>query len=406
MKSLKIKNLLLPVLFFISYSLVAQQLPIIDIQKAGFSEERLARLSDYLNQEIEEGELVGAVSLIVRNEATAHFQSYGASHLSDQSPMQKDQLFFIQSMTKPIISVAFMMLFEEGHFDLNDPLEDYLPAFADMQVQTSENEADSLDEPIRIWHLLSHTAGLSHGLGGSALDKKYREALYMQQHQNIEARVDVLPALPLVGQPGEQWYYSAAPDVLSLLIEQFSGMSTAEFLQTRIFDPLGMEDTGYNVAEDQKERVVGLHFKNQDGELTVSERQTPTSGNTVYGGTHGLFSTARDYMRFCRMLLNKGALDGQRLLSPKTVELMTVNHVNDLYGEGYGFGLGFSVRTDLADPRALGSVGTFGWSGAFNTYFFIDPKEELAGILMTQFAPYTNFYNNKFQQLVYQAIIE
>lgn len=404
--SATIKSLFFPLLLFISFSLPAQELPSIDVKKAGFSAERLARLSNYLNQEIEKGELAGAVSLIVRNGATAHYQSYGLSHLSESDPMQKDQLFFIQSMTKPIISVAFMMLYEEGHFDLNDPLEKYLPAFADMQVQTSENETDSLQEPIRIWHLLSHTAGLSHGLGSSELDKKYREALYMQQHQNIEDRVSVLPELPLVGQPGEQWYYSAAPDVLSLLIEQFSGMNTAEFLQTRIFDPLGMEDTGYNVAKDKKERVVGLHFKNQNGELSLSERQTPTSGNTIYGGTHGLFSTAKDYMRFCRMLLNKGELDGKQLLSPKTVALMTVNHVGDLFGDGYGFGLGFSVRTELSEPKALGSVGTFGWSGAYNTYFFIDPQEELVGILMTQFAPYTDFYSKKFQQLVYQAIIK
>lgn len=404
MRSVALRSYLLLTFFLFSLPIFSQELPPLNPQQAGFSTERLARLSSYLNQEIEKGTLAGAVSLIVRKGATAHYQAYGYSKLSDKSSMQKDQLFFIQSMTKPIISVAFMMLYEEGHFDLNDPLEKYLPEFADMQVQTSENKTDTLKEPIRLWHLLSHTAGLSHGLGGSDLDKQYREALYMQQHPDIEARVNALTALPLVGQPGEQWYYSAAPDVLSLLIEQFSGMNTAEFLQKRLFDPMGMEDTGYNVEDSKKERVVGLHQKNEEGKLTVSARQTPTSGNTIYGGTHGLFSTAEDYMRFCLMLLNQGEWNGKQLLSPKTIELMTANHVGDLFGEGYGFGLGFSVRTDLSEPKALGSVSTFGWSGAYNTYFFIDPQEEMVGILMNQFAPYTDFYSKKFQQLVYQAI--
>lgn len=406
MRSTAFRSYFTPVFLLLTLPLLAQSLPPLDPQKAGFSTERLERLSSYLNREIEKGNLVGAVSLIVRKDATAHFQAYGSSQLGDKNPMQKDQLFFIQSMTKPIISVAFMMLYEEGYFDLNDPLEQYLPEFAGMQIQASENETDSLKEPIRLWHLLSHTAGLSHGLGGSELDRQYREALYMQQHPNIEARVNALTDLPLIDQPGEQWYYSASPDVLSLLIEQFSGMNTAEFLQTRLFDPLGMKDTGYNVDDSKKTRVAGLHQKSEDGKLSVSARQTPTSGNTIYGGTHGLFSTAEDYMRFCMMLLNKGEWNGKQLLSPKTVELMTVNHVGELFGEGYGFGLGFSVRTDLTEPHSLGSVGTFGWSGAYNTYFFIDPQEKLVGILMNQFAPYTDFYSKKFQQLVYQAIVD
>ncbi len=395
------------ILTFLLFSLpTLAQLDVAHIQaeEAGFSTERLDRLSSYLNQEIEAGNLVGAVSLIVRKGATAQYENYGYSQLDSKNPMQKDQLFYIQSMTKPIISVAFMMLYEEGYFDLNDPVEQYLPAFANMQVQTDDGKTEDLNGPIRIWHLLSHTAGLSHGLGSSELDKRYREALYMQQHKDIEARVNAMTDLPLIGQPGEQWYYSAAPDVLSLLIEQFSGMTTAEFLQTRVFEPLGMKDTGYNVEEGKKDRMAGLHQKNEAGKLTISDRQTPTSGNTIFGGTNGLFSTATDYMRFALMLLHEGELDGKRLLSRKTVALMTVNHVGDLFGKGNGFGLGFSVRTDLAEPKALGSIGTFGWSGAYNTYFFIDPQEELVGILMNQFTPYDDFYNKKFQQMVYQAI--
>ncbi|WKN29725.1 serine hydrolase [Porifericola rhodea] len=407
MKHLNQLLLCLWTLLIFSHSISAQELPKVNPKQAGFSEEKLQHLSNYLNREIEAKKLAGAVSLIMRNGAIAQHESFGYSNLEEQLAMQKDQLFYIQSMTKPIISIAFMMLYEEGHFDLNDPLEKYLPEFADMQVQKENGETVKAETPILLWHLLSHTAGLSHGLGGSDLDRQYREALYMQQHANIAERVAVLHQLPLVGKPGEQWYYSASPDVLSLLIEKFSGMSTADFIQQRIFDPLGMKDTGYNTKKENRERVAGLHQKNQDGTLSLNQRQTPVEGHTIYGGTHGLFSTATDYMRFARMLLNKGELEGNRLLSPKTIELMTVNHVGDLYDDpGYGFGLGFSVRTDLADPKILGSEGTFGWSGAYNTYFFVDPEEDMVAILMMQFAPYTNFYNKKFQQLVYQALVD
>ncbi len=210
-----------------------------------------------------------------------------------------------------------------------------------------------------------------------------------------------------MGQPGEQWYYSASPDVLALLIEKFSGMNAADYLQEHIFDPLGMDDTGYNLVRNKRSRAVALHYKDQNGTLGLSPNQTPTSGHSIYGGTHGLFSSADDYLRFCQMLLNGGELDGERLLSPKTVELMTANHVGDLFGDdGYGFGLGFYVRTNLAEAKALGTLGTFGWNGAYNTYFFVDPEEELIGIMMTQFSPFTNFYKEKFQQLVYQAIVD
>ncbi|MFP4092243.1 MAG: serine hydrolase domain-containing protein [Cyclobacteriaceae bacterium] len=406
-----IRQLCLYLLLSFTLPAYAQEVPPLDPRAAGMSAERLERLSSYLEQEIEGKRLPGAVALVVRKGFTALHQTYGYQNRETQKPMQKDQLFYIQSMTKPIISVGIMMLYEQGYFDLDDPVSDYLPQFADRQVEVSDEEKGTYLVPaesqITIANLLSHTAGFSHGLGNSELDKRYREALYMQNHSDVEARVNALAEMPLVGQPGKQWYYSASPDVLALLIEHFSGMNTADYLQQHIFDPLDMDDTGYNLRKDNRDRAVALHYKAQDGTLGLSPNQTPASGHTIYGGTHGLFSSADDYLRFCRMLLNGGELDGERILSPKTVELMTVNHVGDLFGdEGYGFGLGFSVRTDLAAAEELGTVGTFGWSGAYNTYFFVDPEEELIGILMTQFAPYTNFYKEKFQQLVYQSIVE
>ncbi len=398
-------------LLLLSLSLHAQEVPPIDPRAAGMSEVRLERLSAYLNQEIEKKHLPGAVALVVRKGSTALYQTYGYQNMEAQIPMQRNQLFYIQSMTKPIVSVGIMMLYEQGYFDLGDPVSDYLPQIAGMQVEVNDAQKGTYllpaESDITIAQLLSHTAGLSHGLGNSELDKRYRQALYMQKHADIEARVNAMAEMPLLGQPGQQWYYSASPDLLSLLIEKFSGMNTAEYLQQNIFDPLGMDDTGYNLPGESKSRAAALHYKLQDGTLALRPNQTPTSGHTIFGGTHGLFSSADDYLRFCRMLLNGGELDGVRILSPKTVTLMTDDHVGSLYpDDGYGFGLGFSVRTELAAAKALGTVGTFGWSGAYNTYFFIDPQEELIGIMMTQFAPFTSFYKEKFQQLVYQAIVE
>ena len=385
----------------------------VDPATAGMAAERLERYTKYLKQEIDAGKAPGFVSMVYRNGALAHYEALGFSHLEDQKPMGGDDIFFIQSMTKAVVSTAFMMLYEEGHFQLNDPVYWYLPEFRDARValdpsQGKDGETEPAKGPIRLVHLLTHTAGLSHGLGASKLDQDYMQAMYMQQPATIAERVQAMAALPLVGHPGEQWYYSASPGVLSRLIEHFSGMTTAEFLQQRLFDPLGMEDTGYNVAEAKHDRVVSLHTYDKEGRMMVSPQQTPLTGNTVFGGGNGLFSTAEDYLAFCRLFLDNGqAPDGTQLLSPKTIELMGQNHVGDLYAPaGYGFGLGFGVITNLADTKALGSVGQLSWSGAFQTFYFIDREENLAAVLMTQTNPYSSFYGSKMPQLVYQAIVE
>ncbi|MBK8503161.1 MAG: beta-lactamase family protein [Saprospiraceae bacterium] len=379
---------------------------------AGISEDRLQRYEHFLQTEIEDGRIAGAVSLISRDDSLAHDQSMGYKNLNTREKMNSDQIFYIQSMTKPIVSVAFMMLYEEGYFLLSDLVSKYLPAFDSLRVivdpqSGADGATERIEKPVTIAHLLSHTAGFSHGLGGSRLDKDILQALYYQPQKNIESRVNTLVHLPLVGQPGEQWYYSAAPDVLALLIERFSGKTAAQFLQERIFAPLGMDDTGYNLPKEKQGRMAQVHNLNPQGQLVTSERQTPMEGNTVYGGTHGLFSTARDYLQFCRMLLNDGQLNGHQFLSRKTIELMTKNHVGDLYSaSGQGFGLGFGITTDLADSKATGSIGQYYWSGAFCTYFFIDPAENLIALLMTQTAPYSNFYGSKMRQFVYQAIVD
>ncbi|WP_245946417.1 serine hydrolase domain-containing protein [Arenibacter echinorum] len=384
-------------------------LPSVNI--SGIDKERINRYDDFLKKEINERRIPGAVSYIMRRGEIVHEAAYGYSSLADKTPIRQDQLFHIMSMTKPIVTTAFMMLYEEGYFSLTDPVSKYLPQFKNLRVakdldQGTNGETEPTNNEITITHLLTHTAGFSHGLGGTKLDNEIAKALYSEPHKDIESRVNAMIKLPLIGQPGEQWYYSASPDVLALLIEHFSGMSTTEFLKVRIFDPLEMKDTGYNISKDNMGRWMPVHNMDKQGNLMNSKTQLPTEGNTIYGGTHGLFSSASDYMKFCQMLLNKGQYKDKHLLSPKTVDIMTMNQVGDLYeAAGQGFGLGFGVTTNVADSKALGSVGQYYWSGAYCTYFFIDPKEELIVILMSQLQPYNNYYGEKMRQLVYQSLI-
>lgn len=404
-------SLLLLILFFLSFSTNAQMLADPSVHKTSISPERLTKYEAFLKKEIADGKIPGAVSYIMKNGELVHKGAFGLASLKDKTPMQEDQILHIMSMTKPIVTVAFMMLYEEGHFFLSDPVSKYLPQFKDLKVALDANEGlDGEVEPankeVTIHHILTHTAGFSHGLGGTELDNAISKALYFEPQKDIESRVNTLVSMPLVGHPGEQWYYSASPDVLALLIEQFSGMNVADFLQQRIFDPLGMKDTGYNIPKENQKRWGAVHNYNKQGKMVNSEQQLPIEGNTVFGGTHGLFSTAPDYMAFCQMLLNKGEWNGKQFLSPKTIEIMTINQIGDLpQGPGQGFGLGFGVTTDVAASKSLGSVGKFYWSGAYCTYFFIDPKEELIAILMTQVQPYSGYYASKFQQWVYQSLV-
>jgi len=402
-------TLLIAILFF-SNGAFAQTMAEKHHATSAISQERIARYDTYLQNEVDQGRLAGAVTLIYKNGEKAHEKTIGNSDIESKSIMKLDQIFFIQSMTKPIVTAAFMMLYEEGHFFLNDPVEKYLPWFKDLKVAVDPSKGIAggtvpAESKITIAMLLSHTSGLSHGIAAGKLEQEIRNAIYSPTHENIESRIKTMVTMPLIGQPGKQWYYSASPDVLSLLIEKFSGMTTAEFLQKRLFDPLGMPDTGYNLTEEQESRMATLHTYTEEGKLIKAPRQTPTSGNTVFAGANALFSTAPDYAKFAQMLLNGGEWNGKQYLSPKTVEIMTLDQSNGLYkAPGQGFGFGFGVMTDVADAKSLGSAGTYYWSGAYCTYFFIDPKENMISIMMTQTAPFSGFYDQKMRQMVYQAI--
>ncbi|MEL6123494.1 MAG: serine hydrolase domain-containing protein, partial [Bacteroidota bacterium] len=327
-------------------------------QAGGINTDRLQRYTDFLQSEVDDRKIPGCVSLIMRKGEVVQHKAIGYNNLISKEPMEVDQIFYIQSMTKPIISVAFMMLYEEGHFFLGDNVSDYLPGFDSLLVATyADGDTIPTLEPakgsIKIWHLLSHAAGYSHGLGESRYDKAVNDLLYGQEHADISSRVAALTSYPLMGHPGEQWNYSASPDILALLIQKFSGQTPEEFLQERIFSPLGMTDTGYNLPESMASRQATLHSKLPDGRVFPAPDFNPEmSGNTVFGGTHGLFSTAEDYMKFARMILNDGSWDGTQYISRKTLELMSENFVGDMFRKGNGFGLGFGIRTDLSESEA------------------------------------------------------
>jgi CubicO group peptidase (beta-lactamase class C family) len=373
-----------------------------------FDLDRLKRLDRFLETEISENKIPGSVLLIHQKGEEVYSKSFGPKKIGSELGMPKDEIFYIQSMTKPIISIAFMMLFEEGYFQLGDPISKYLPEFKTMSVATSVNGDYNPVEaktPITIKHALTHTGGMLHGLSGTDLANEVFQKLYMSGPKSIEERVKILASLPLMGQPGEQWFYSASPDILARLIEVFTGQSPDKFLKERIFDPLGMTDTGYNISAGNEGRKAVLYSKNEDGTLSLGQRQTPATGHTVFGGTHGLFSTAKDYMKFCDMLLNNGKANGKQLIGRKTLELMTMDHLGDIpFSPGNGFGLGFGIVTDIAKNEKLATKGTYYWSGAFNTYFYIDPEEEVSAVLMMQFEPYDNVYSDKLRHFITQAI--
>lgn len=368
----------------------------------------LADYTAFLESEIAADRIAGAVSLVVMDGDTLHHGAWGDANRETGEAMMTDRIFHIMSMTKPIVSVAAMMLWEEGKFRLDDPISDYLPGFDKLRVSTDPKAGkDGSTEPARsvptIRQLFSHTAGFSHGLSGSPLDNDVARALYFSPQKDIASRVQTLTELPLSAQPGTKWIYSASPDVLALLIENLSGQTVDVFLQERLFAPLGMTETAYNLDPEMTARMPALH-KVVDGKLVRDPGGMPASGHTVFGGTHGLLSTAADYGKFCQMLLDGGAANGHRFLKAETIELMTQSHTGAVpYEPGKAFGLGFGVVTDTPADGS-DQAGRFYWSGAYSTFFFVDPANDLFAVLMTQTAPYTGKYGKAMREYVYGAV--
>ena len=449
-------NCLAALLLVVPVAAPAGEIGLVPPEHLGLSSDRLERLTEHMDRAVDDGIMVGGVGLVARRGEVAYLETYGLADREAGIPMRADALFRIYSMTKPITGVAVLMLYEEGAFMLNDPVARYLPELADLRVAVSSagGEPDratagtTADEPAHvsdggnvatrepgrqptIRDLLTHSAGMTYGIfGDTEVDALYRQAELFDEHMTLTEFIARLGRLPLQYDPGTRWHYSMSVDVQGALVEAVSGMSFGEFLQSRIFAPLGMVDTSFVVPNGKWPRVAQLYSpadtvtdddygmflsETRATDLVVAEdrwNQGYREGARFEGGGGGLVSTVADYLRFCEMLINGGELDGVRLLSPKTVELMTADHTGHLeapYDEvdpGYGFGLGVAVTLDPGAIGEQGSTGAYYWGGAAGTRFFIDPREELIGIFMTQSVPHRTRLRDEFRNLVYQAVID
>ncbi|NLO81336.1 MAG: beta-lactamase family protein [Xanthomonadaceae bacterium] len=416
-------------------------------EAAGLCRKRLQRITRWMERQVELQRLPGISVLVQRHGRIGYFEAVGQRDVEAGLPLTADTMFRIYSMTKPITSVALMTLYEEGLFQLDDPLAKFLPAFERMQVLTGGDADNPQLEPARelitIRQLLTHTAGLTYGfMHATPVDALYRKhkIVFPGAKDPLAAIVDRLATLPLLAHPGNIWSYSVATDVLGRLIEVISGQPFDRFLHQRIFEPLGMVDTGFHVPPEKLDRFavlygppgsegMGLQPTRAPNELRPEPQPglkllDPRDGTfakppVAPSGGGGLVSTMSDYLRFCRMLLNKGELDGERLLGPRTVDFMTANHLpgdmasmgqsrfSEAPMEGVGFGLGFSVMLSPARAQTIGSVGEYAWGGAASTGFWIDPLEDMIVILMTQLMPSSTWpLRRELHSLVHQAIVD
>jgi len=412
--------------FLITMSVWGQALPAAAPSDVGFSTEALDRLSAVMQQQVDEDRMAGLVVLIARRGKVAYFEPFGMRDIETKDALKKDAIFRIYSMTKPITSAAVMMLHEEGRFALDDPVAKYLPEFAGLEVGVEVPNPDGdgtvldtvpCERDMTIRDLLRHTSGLTYGFfAKSVVDAEYVKVGVLIGDKTIADTVEKLGKIPLKHQPGTAWEYSLSTDVLGRLIEVVSGVPFDRFLHERIFTPLRMVDTGFYVPKEKQDRLATVYSLAKDGTIGPAE---DGSGRgfleppTRFSGGGGLVSTTTDYLRFCQMILNDGELDGVRLLRPETVDLMTADHLGDIpvgfagmaMGmAGAGFGLGFRVTRQQATIGDVSSIGTCTWGGMASTNFWIDPKQELIGIFMTQVLP-TNFNCAlRFRSLAYDAL--
>ncbi len=393
----------------------------VDVSRAedvGMSSERLTYLKSYFEGMLEDKESGGFQILISRRGKVVMFENLGLANVEENIPVSDETLFRIYSMTKPVMGVAMMMLYEEGHYSLADPLSKHIPEFAELRVYVGEDDEGNLTlEPMEreptIHDLLQHTAGFTYGIfGDTAVDRQYGDRDVLDYDQTMQEFIDKLASIPLLFQPGARWNYSVAVDVQGYLIEKWTGMKLGAFLKDRIFDPLGMDQTMAWVPPDQAGLLANVYTHDEngnrakfDGEFATNHFRAPGA----FGGGGQLISTSDDYWRFCQMLLNGGELDGKRYLSPLTVEMMSSNRLKDPASlpNGAGFGLNFGVIVDNTKGNYPTSNGEYYWGGLASTVFWIDPEEEMVAIMMTHYLPYNGeFYRDLFHRLVRAAIVE
>ena len=402
-----------------------------DAAAAGMSTRALARISDhFMRRYIEPGKIAGALPVVYRKGALAYFEPLGRMDVERNKPMRDDTIFRIYSMTKPITAVALMMLYEDGHFQLNDPVHRFIAQWRDLAVYQAGVVPNFVTRPVEramtIKDLFTHMSGLTYGfMNRTNVDHAYRKlGIGGGESPTLRAMIDTLAKVPLEFSPGTRWNYSVASDVLGHLVEVMSGMSFDAYLRARIFEPLGMKDTAFTVPDGAASRFAANYSRGPDKTLRLEDDPQNSiylKPRTFFSGGGGLVSTAHDYLRFCRMLVNGGELDGVRILGRKTIDLMTRNHLpndedltrwalgsfSETANEGYGFGLGFSINLGPVRTATIGSAGEYAWGGAASTIFWIDPAEELVVILMTQFIPSATFdFRGQLKTLVYPAIVD
>jgi len=398
-------------------------------EDVGLSSARLKRVETWMQRQVDEGKLAGLSTLVARRGRVVHNVCCGLADQARGTAMAPDTIVRIYSMTKPLTSTAIMMLYEEGRFQLDDPITRFLPCFSNMRVfaggTRGKIETVPAERDITFRDLLTHTSGLTYGFMESTLvDARYRETgvNFQADEGNLGEMVERVAALPLLAQPGAEWNYSVATDVLGHLVAVISGQSFDSFLQERVIGPLGMTDTGFHVPPEKLPRFAANYVRGGDGNLLLADDPVKSrygAPRAICSGGGGLVSTAADYLRFCQMMLNKGELDGVRLLGRKSVALMTNNHLRGDMADmgqprfsestytGVGFGLGFSVMIDPAKAQILGTPGEYAWGGAASTAFWVDPAEELAVILLTQLMPSSTYpLRRELRVLTYQAIID
>jgi CubicO group peptidase (beta-lactamase class C family) len=431
-------------------SMPKARLPMTEPEKVGLSSERLKRIGDVNRQRVDRGEIPGSVTMLVRDGKVAHLEAHGYLDVEAKVPMSKDTIFRIASTTKPVTTVALLMLYEEGRFNLDDPISKFIPAYKDTVVITKpnpDNPAQTMlaglpvarsNRQITVHDCLTHTGGFASKRTSIAFLPLYLQALQGSPElmrsmpelvkgpvKPMRHMVEALARVPLNFHPGTQWEYGAGHDVAGVLVEIISGLTLHGFMKQRIFDPLGMPDTGFYVDESKASRLANMYVAQDTPGGSSKIKKSPFADELTaafvgpqirHSGAGGLVSTLPDYARFAQMLMNGGELDGTRLLSRKTVELMTLNHIGNFYinmGPGYGYGLGVYVSLNPAGAKYPASVGTFGFGGSFGTYFFVDPKERLVGLYSTQVMggrdngmglPIER--GNELLRLAYQAIID
>jgi CubicO group peptidase (beta-lactamase class C family) len=387
-------------------------LPFAAPEDIGLSSARLARLGTVMRGEIERGRLPGAVVLVARRGRLGYFESFGRRDPAGGAPMTKDAIFRIYSMTKPITSVAAMMLWEEGRFLLGDPIGKYLPELSDLEValeRGADIERVPAQRAITVQDLLRHTSGLTYEFRGpGTVQKMYMSAKVFSRAQSSAEQVATLGTLPLLHQPGTRWEYSRSTDVVGRLVEVLSGMPLGTFFERQILAPLGMVDTAFHVPPRHHSRLAEAFAQDPDSGAAVRLLEVRDAPRFESGGG-GLVSTAGDYARFLQMLLNGGTLDGTRLLSRKTIELMTADHLGPITGApdlllpGHGFGLGFAVRLHAGIAQVPGSIGQYFWGGLAGTTFWVDPAEQLLALMLVQAPGQRDYYRTLFRDLVYAA---